>query len=137
MMKISFQTIPTTGKSWRTTLYCIQTIIRAAVNILSHRNECPSIKDREAAKRTIRYLKTTINLTLIYTNFEKPVLRAYSDSDWADVPNKQKVNIGEHVYVKKQHSPADIQKAILHCHVLSRIQVCGYLLCSTRDPLAA
>ncbi|CAL1293062.1 unnamed protein product [Larinioides sclopetarius] len=40
--------------------------ISAAVNILSRRNEKPRAKDWEAVKRTIRYLKTTINLKLTF-----------------------------------------------------------------------
>lgn len=68
--------------------------ISAAVNILSRRNEHPRAKDWEAVKRTIRYLKTTINLKLTYTDVEKPVLRAYADSDWASDPKDRKSTSG-------------------------------------------
>ncbi|CAL1265951.1 unnamed protein product [Larinioides sclopetarius] len=68
--------------------------ISAAVNILSLRNEKPRAKDWEAVKRTIRYLKTTVNLKLTFNTSEQPVLRAYADSDWANDPTDRKSTSG-------------------------------------------
>lgn len=56
--------------------------ISAAANILSRRNETPSEKDWNGAKRTIRYLNTTKNLNLVIDAKYKPVLEAYADADW-------------------------------------------------------
>lgn len=56
--------------------------ICAAVNILSRRNEKPRIKDWNAAKRVIRYLKYTKDCNLVLDGEKEPKLELYADKNW-------------------------------------------------------
>ncbi|UYV83153.1 hypothetical protein LAZ67_23000010 [Cordylochernes scorpioides] len=57
--------------------------IAAPVCILSSRNQNPRNCDWNAAKRIVRYLKTTKELELRISNQKPPTLEAYSDATWA------------------------------------------------------
>ncbi|UYV60584.1 hypothetical protein LAZ67_1001594 [Cordylochernes scorpioides] len=57
--------------------------IAAPVCILSSRNQNPRNCDWNAAKRIVRYLKTTKELELRISNQKPPTLKAYSDATWA------------------------------------------------------
>ncbi|UYV76897.1 hypothetical protein LAZ67_14002326 [Cordylochernes scorpioides] len=57
--------------------------IAAPVCILSSRNQNPRNCDWNAAKRIVRYLKTTKELELRISNQKPPALEAYSDATWA------------------------------------------------------
>ncbi|UYV78672.1 hypothetical protein LAZ67_16002340 [Cordylochernes scorpioides] len=58
--------------------------IAAPVCILSSRNQNPRNCDWNAAKRIVRYLKTTKELELRISNQKPPTLEAYSDATWAN-----------------------------------------------------
>ncbi|UYV80677.1 hypothetical protein LAZ67_19001352, partial [Cordylochernes scorpioides] len=57
--------------------------IAAPVCILSSRNQNPRNCDWNAAKRIVRFLKTTKELELRISNQKPPTLEAYSDATWA------------------------------------------------------
>ncbi|UYV82150.1 hypothetical protein LAZ67_21001138 [Cordylochernes scorpioides] len=57
--------------------------IAAPVCILSSRNQNPRNCDWNAAKRIVRYLKTTKELELRISKQKPPTLEAYSDATWA------------------------------------------------------
>ncbi|UYV67115.1 hypothetical protein LAZ67_4003928 [Cordylochernes scorpioides] len=57
--------------------------IAAPVCILSSRNQNPRNCDWNAAKRIVRYLKTTKELELRISNQKPPTLEAYIDATWA------------------------------------------------------
>ncbi|UYV80563.1 hypothetical protein LAZ67_19000691 [Cordylochernes scorpioides] len=57
--------------------------IAAPVCILSSRNQNPRNCDWNAAKRIVRYLKTTKELELRISNQKPPTLETYSDATWA------------------------------------------------------
>ncbi|UYV68918.1 hypothetical protein LAZ67_6001665 [Cordylochernes scorpioides] len=57
--------------------------IAAPVCILSSRNQNPRNCDWNAAKRIVRYLKTTKELELRISNQKPSTLEAYSDATWA------------------------------------------------------
>ncbi len=58
--------------------------IAQAVGVLSRFNSAPTEAHLTAAKRVLRYLKGTINLTLQYKKTENTEVTGYSDADWAN-----------------------------------------------------
>ena len=68
--------------------------IAFAITALSRYNEAPLQMHLTAAKRVLRYLKTTVNHQLHLGYKEQPVLEGFTDSDWAGCKDKRKSTSG-------------------------------------------
>uniref|UniRef100_A0A0A9WLY1 Retrovirus-related Pol polyprotein from transposon TNT 1-94 n=1 Tax=Lygus hesperus TaxID=30085 RepID=A0A0A9WLY1_LYGHE len=63
--------------------------ITFSVAYLSRFLDAPTTELWTAAKRVLKYLKSTKNLTLTYTNTNATTLNAYTDADWANGTDKK------------------------------------------------
>lgn len=97
------------------------------VPILSHINECPRIKNWEGVTRTIRYLKTTVNLKVAYYIILKKLSWGHIMILTGLMILLKESDIGKSLHISKQRAPMDIQNfAILYRHVLARVRLCGH-----------
>lgn len=102
--------------------------------ILSHINQCPRIKSWEGVTRTIRYLKTTVNLKVAYYLILKKLSWGHIMIQSGLMILLKESDIWKSLHISKQRAPMDIQNlAILYCHVLVRVRLCGH----SGDHLAA
>jgi hypothetical protein len=68
--------------------------ISQAVGVLSRFNSAPTEAHLTAAKRVLRYLKGTINLSLQYKKTENSDVTGYSDAGWADDVDSRRSTTG-------------------------------------------
>jgi transposase InsO family protein len=91
--------------------------ISLAVNLLSRKNENPTEEDWKAVVKVIQYLHNTKDLNLVICKTENPVLKGYSDADWANDKSSRKSTGGNIFFIGK--SPISWTTKRQNCVALS------------------
>ena len=109
--------------------------ISFAVNKVCQFLHAPTTVHMTAAKRIVRYVKSTLNVGLNFSKSSSTLISAFSDSDWAGCPDDRRSTGGFEVFVGPNLISWSARKQATVSRSRGRIQSIGK--CNSRDHMGA